>query len=99
MSRAHRILILLLLAAGLAGCDKVRKPEQASGAVAIAPQPVVIVKRIYVPIPPALTQPEPVAEGPIAQCFDVAAQRRAALVRANAKLSRAAAIQGTEVKP
>lgn len=99
MSRAHRILILLLLAAGLAGCNKVRKPERPGQAVAIAPQPVVIVKRIYVPIPAALTQPEPVAEGPIAQCFDVAAQRRAALERANAKLRKTAAIEGTEVRP
>ncbi|MCW0398768.1 hypothetical protein NB688_000582 [Xanthomonas sacchari] len=99
MSSAHRLLILLLLAVGLVGCDKVRKSDSPATAVAITPKPVVIVKRIYVPIPPEMTRPEPVAEGPIAQCFDVAAQRRAALERANAKLSKAAAIQGTEVKP
>ena len=92
-----RLLIVVALLA-LAGCERLRKPE-ADRSVAVSPQPVVIVQRVYVPIPTALTAPEPIAEGPIAQCCDVAAQRRAAQERANAKLKQIGLIQGTEVKP
>ncbi len=94
-------ILRLLIAAALlvlAGCDRLRKSE-ADHSVAVAPQPVVIMQRVYVPIPKVLTAPEPIAEGPIAQCFDVAAQRRAAQERANAKLKQIGLVQGTEVKP
>ncbi len=97
MSRTHRLLIVILLVA-LAGCHRATKPS-APAQVIVKPEPVVIIKRMYVPIPAALTKEEPIAEGPIAQCFEVAAKRRAGQERANARLRKIGAIQGTEVQP
>ncbi len=99
MSCILRLLTLAFAISALCACEKLRKPEQAPAAVAVKPEPVVITRRVYVPIPAEWTRAEPIAEGPIAQCFDVAAQRRAALERANAKLKKVDAVQGTEVKP
>ncbi|WP_298580583.1 hypothetical protein [uncultured Luteimonas sp.] len=97
-----RLLLAIAIAAVLAGCCRERhdlKPDLPGAGTVVAPEVVVVEKRVYVPIPAAITRPEPIAEGPIAQCFEVAAQRRAALERANAKLSQCAAVQGTEVQP
>ena len=75
-------------------------PRDLPGEDKIVTPTVVTVERIvYVKVPAELTRPEPIAEGPIAQCFDVAAQRRAALQRANSKLKQISEIQGTKVKP
>jgi len=96
--RLIAILALLLLA----GCCRDRhdlKPDLPGAGTVVAPEIVIVEKRVYVPIPAGITRPEPIAEGPIAQCFEVAAQRRAALERANGKLAQCAAVQGTEVQP
>lgn len=98
MQRILGILILSLSTALLAGCPGNTRPE-APPQVVVKPEVVTVTKRIYVPIEAALTEEEPIAEGPIAQCFSVAAQRRAGQQRANAKLRAIAAKQGTEVKP
>lgn len=97
-----RLLAAIALTVALAGCCRDRhelKPDLPDAGTVVAPEIVVVEKRVYVPIPAAITRPEPIAEGPIAQCFEVAAQRRAALERANAKIAQCAAVQGTEVEP
>lgn len=91
------LLIAVLL---LAACGKDNVKPDLPGADKIVTPTVVTVERIvYVKVPAELTKPEPIAEGPIAQCFDVAAQRRAALTRANSKLKQIGEIQGTRVEP
>lgn len=99
MSRLFRVLIAIALVVALSGASCQRKPGCPSPGVAVRPEPVVVERRVYVPVPPRLTEREPIAEGPIAMCFDVAAQRRAAVERANAKLEQIEAIQATGVKP
>lgn len=42
------------------------------------------VRNVVAPLPPALLQPHPVAEGAPSQCLDVAAQRRAEIEACNA---------------
>ncbi|TAA18200.1 hypothetical protein EA658_13695 [Pseudoxanthomonas winnipegensis] len=98
MRRDVRLLLIVLLSAMLAGCP-LRKDTSTSQVCAVSPQPVVIVQRFYVPIRDSLTATEPVAEGPLDQCPSVAAQRKAALKRVNAKLQQIGQVQGTEVKP
>ena len=96
-----RLLAILPALLVLAGCCRERhdlKPDLPGAGTVVAPEVVVVEKRVYVPIPGNLTA-EPIAEGPISQCFQVAAERRAALERANAKIAQCAAVQGTEVEP
>lgn len=93
-----RLLTIAAMAALLASCGRT-KPEVGPAQCAVAPQAVVVERRVYVAIPSALTRTEVVPEGPIAQCFDVAAQRRAVIERLNGRAEQVRAIQGTEVKP
>ena len=98
-----KVLCLVLLAIGLvlmSGCgrDNVR-PDLPGQGGAVAPEVVIVERKVYVGIPAHLTRPLPVAEGPIDQCFAVAAQRRAAQATLNAQLAEIAAIEGTEVSP
>nr|WP_308006586.1 hypothetical protein [Xanthomonas albilineans] len=97
MHRNIRQLSVLMLAT-LTGCP-LRNDNRAPHACAVLPQPVEIVRRVYVPIDPALTATVPVAEGPLSECLNVAAQRKDALKRANSKLQQIKQIQGTQVKP
>lgn len=94
-----RLLLILLLVLATAACRKDTKPDLPPAAGAVLPVVQLVERRVYVPIDAELTRPEPVAEGPIAMCFEVAAQRRAAIDRANAKLKAIAAQQGTGAKP
>lgn len=96
MPRAVRLLIALALAA-LPGCslERAARPDLPTQC-AIVPKPVVIERRVYVAIDPALTAAEPIAEGPVHEMPQVSAQRKAALQRANAKLRAIAAKQGTD---
>lgn len=93
-----RILTVAVFAAMNAACGPA-KPDAGPVQCAVAPEPVVVERRVYVSIPPSLTRTEAVPEGPIAQCFDVAAQRRAVIERLNGRAEQVRAIQGTEVKP
>ncbi|MGE8210947.1 MAG: hypothetical protein ACN6RH_15745 [Stenotrophomonas rhizophila] len=98
MPSIFRLLTAALLAAAIAACGPT-KPETEPMQCAVAPEAVVVERRVYVPIPAALTRSEAVPEGPIAQCFDVAAQRRAVIERLNGRAEQVRAIQSTEVKP
>lgn len=93
-----RILTAAAFAAMTAACGPA-KPDAGPAQCAVAPEPVVVERRVYVSIPASLTRSEVVPEAPIAQCFDVAAQRRAAIERLNGRAEQVRAIQGTEVKP
>jgi len=93
-----RLLTVVAIAAVLAACGRTR-PDAGPAQCAVTPEPVVVERRVYVSIPAALTRTEAVPEGPIAQCFDVAAQRRAVIERLNGRADQVRAIQGTEVKP
>lgn len=93
MPRSVRLLIVGLLA-GCATNPDARLPA-AEGAV--RPVVQVVERYIYVPIDSVLTGPETIAEGPLSMCPQVAAQRRAALERCNAKLAAIAGQQGTAV--
>lgn len=92
----HALAILLIAATTLTACRHDRKPDLPATTV-VQPEVVVVERRVYVAIPPRLTQPLSIAEGPIAQCFAVAAKRRAALEKANARLYEIAQIEGTPV--
>lgn len=98
MSRILWLLTAVVLVLGLSACRDT-KPDSTPAMCAVSPQPVVVERRVYVAIPAELTRTEAVPEGPIAQCFDVAAQRRAVIERQNARAEQVRAIQGTQVKP
>lgn len=89
--------IVALLATSCA--DKHVKPDLPDPGTAVAPRVVFVDRVRYVAIPADLTREEAVAEGPLSQCPAVAADRKAGLVRANARLREISQIQGTEVKP
>lgn len=101
MPRAFQVLIALAIAALVPAC------KTNTGHVADLPPacPVgspavqIVERRIYVGISSELTAPEPIAEGPLSECPIVAAERRGAVERANAKLRAIASKQGTEVEP
>lgn len=94
-----RIAILPLTIFALAACDRDNVKPDLPNQCAVAPEVQVVEKKVYVSISPELTREEPIAEGPIAQCFDVAAQRRAAIERLNSRARQVSEIEGTEVEP
>lgn len=99
-TRLLLLLLIVMLVLLLASCGNAPRQPQLPGAeLAVAPTLVTVERRHYVPVPDALTVTEPVAMGAIAECFAVAADRRAALERTNARLREISAIQGTEVTP
>lgn len=100
MPCVQRLLTAATLAAGLAACgdDNVR-PDLPDAGQVVRPEVVIVERRVYVPVPSELTRPVPIAEGPISQCFSVAAARKKAAEVANARLAEIAAIEGTEVEP
>lgn len=99
MRLALAIAIVLLLVA----CRGDRNDVQAdlppvcptAGAVDVR----IVERKIYVPIPSVLTRREEIAEGPLAECPQVARDRRAAVERLNSRMQQIEAQQGTEVKP
>lgn len=96
--RHPAIAIALLLVIALAGCDRMRKPDLPGGVI-VKPQVVTITREVYVRVPAELTDPLPIAEGPLAQCPMVAADRKQQLLRANADRKAARALSGTEANP
>lgn len=96
MSSILRLLTAAVFAALLTACPGPVRPDLPEGP-GVAPEVVVVERRVYVGIPAHLTAQQPIAEGPIAQCFSVAAARRAAIQTGNANLREIAAIQGTAV--
>jgi len=94
------VMAIVMLAMLLPACSGApRKPDLPGPGLVVRPELVTVERRHYVPVPAELTTAEPVAAGDIAEVFAVAAERRAALERANAKLRQIAEIQGTEVAP
>ena len=92
-----RTLGLLILAAGLAACASSGEALPDSR-TAVQPVVQVVERYIYVPIDSVLTGTEFIAEGPLSMCPQVAAQRKAALQRCNAKLTQIGGQQGTAVE-
>ena len=89
-----RTLGLLILATGLAGCASSGEALPDSR-TAVQPVVQVVERYIYGPIDSDLTVTEVIAEGPLSMCPQVAAQRKAALQRCNAKLTQIGGQQGT----
>ena len=96
--RASAIAVIPLLVIALAGCNRVRKPDLPGGVI-VKPQVVTVTREVYVRVPAELTDPLPIAEGPLSQCPMVAAERKQQLLRANADRKAARALSGTEAKP
>lgn len=94
------VVVATLIALALCGCNKVgaTKPDLPPSTL-VKPTVVYVDRYVYVPIRSDLLKTEPVAEGPLAQCPIVAADRKAALLRVNSRLTQIGAIQGTEAKP
>ena len=98
--RLFLLALIVLLLMLLAACGSApRQPDLPGADMLMLPSLLTVERRHYVPVPGHLTEVEPVAVGEIAECFAVAAERRAAIVRANAKLREIGAIEGTEVAP
>lgn len=90
---------LLLLTLALTACRKDHKPDLPGAGSIVTPQVVYVDRVRYVAIPTHLTQELPIAGGPLSQCPDVAAARKAGLRKANGNLREIRAIQGTAVQP
>jgi len=73
--RKHYGLLTIALLAGCAGKGDLVRTEV-----------VELPRSVYVPIPAELTQPCPIAEGPLAKAVEVARQRRESLEACNGKL-------------
>lgn len=86
------LVVYALLLSSCATDGKKRLPA------ATTPVHTVTEKRVYVPIDASLTEPCPIAEGPVADALIVARQRRAALEKCNSDKAQIRAIQGTPVK-
>lgn len=98
MMRAYPAAIAMLLVIAVAGCDRVRKPDLPGGVI-VKPQVVTIQREVYVRVPSELTDALPIAEGPLAQCPMIAADRRKVIEQANADRKAVRALSGTEAKP
>lgn len=96
--RAPAFAITMVLIAALPGCASVRKTDLPGGVI-VKPQVVTITREVYVNVPAELTDPLPIAEGPLSQCPMVAADRKAQLERANADRKAVRALSGTRVEP
>lgn len=59
--------------------------------------PVEVVRTVYVPVEPGLTNPHPIAEGPISACPDVARLRKRELEACNADKASIRSIQNKPV--
>ena len=93
--RLFLIAVLVVLVAGCAG--KAAKPDVPRGVI-VQPKVVEVVRTEYVRVPAELTDPLPVAEGPLSQCPLVAAERRKTIEKANADRRATRALSGTEAR-
>lgn len=95
-----RALVVLILLGTLTACGQKRlvKPDLPD-ATPIAPTIVYVDRVRYVAVPKTLVEEQPIAEGPLSQCPDVAAARKKALKVLNAHMREIGLIQGTATKP
>lgn len=94
--RAILVACSILLLAGCA--SKATKPDVPRGVI-VQPKLVEVVRTEYVRVPAELTDPLPIAEGPLSLCPLVAADRRKTIEKANADRRATRALSGTEAKP
>lgn len=98
-----RIAILIAAALLTVACTRDRDDVKAdlppSCPAGSAPEIRIVERKVYVPVPASLTRREEIAEGPLAECPQVARDRRAAVERVNSRLQQIEQLQGTEVKP
>lgn len=99
MPRVLRLLTLLAMFALATACRDDVRPDLPDAGHVVRPEVVIVERKVYVSVPPALTEELPVAEGPISQCFDVAAERKKTIDVANSRFLQIGAIEGTEVEP
>lgn len=92
---SRHVWLLSLTALLLSACAGNGGTKLPSADGAVAPVVQIVERIVYVPIDSALTGLEPIAEGPLAMCPQVAAERRAALQRCNAKLRQIDQVDGT----
>lgn len=100
MTHAIRIALGLALIALLAACGRTAgvKPDVPRGVI-VQPKVVTVTREVHVRVPAELTDPLPIAEGPLSQCPMVAAERKKTLQKANADRRATRALSGTEAKP
>lgn len=97
--RASAIAIVAIALLVLTGCPRqARKPDLPTGVI-VKPEAVTVTRTVYVTVPAEFTDPLPIAEGPLAQCPDVAAARREQLKKANSDRAKVRALSGAEAKP
>lgn len=96
--RLSAIAIAALLLLALSACDRMRKPDLPDGVI-VAPKVVTVTREVYVRVPAELTDQLPIAEGSLAQCPMVAADRRKVIEQANADRKAVRALSDTEAKP
>ena len=75
--------LLIASALALTGCGTI-----------VEPKIVYVDRTVFVDVPAELTNPHPIATGPLAQCPAVAAARRAELEKCNADKAAIRKIQG-----
>jgi hypothetical protein len=97
---AIRVLAGLMACAAMlnTGCARDTKPDVPHGVI-VKPKVVTVTRTEYVRVPAELTDPLPIAEGPLSQCPMVAAERRKTIEKANADRRATRALSGTEAKP
>ena len=91
-------IAIVLLVGVMTGCASTSKPDLPGGVI-VKPQVVTVTREVYVRVPAELTDPLPIAEGPLSQCPMVAADRKQQLLRANADRKAVRVLSGTEAKP
>ena len=91
------IAILLVLSLCGFGCDRAVKPDVPRGII-VQPKVFTVTREVYVRVPAELTDPLPVAEGPLSLCPLVAADRRKTIEKANADRRATRALSGTEAR-
>ena len=98
MRLSAEVFVLLLIVVLTTGCaGKTTKPDVPRGII-VQPKLVEVVRTEYVRVPAELTDPLPIAEGPLSLCPLVAADRRKTIEKANADRRATRALSGTEAR-